>query len=331
MTTSTLVGCSASDSPEEYINCLLDAMYQFANNAATSAINTANSAVAAADGANWKVSRSENPYVMTAEEPEIEEVDNAVSVYEAQRDSMLPFLADIHDKFLNKNALVYVPGRDAAADWLHDVIINGSTGIPPALEKQIWSRDRDRILAETTSTQKTISEAAAGKGWPLPPGFALAEMRSAQSAATRALGVASTSVAAKQADIQIESIRFAVTEALKVYQEVFGAAIDYLQAMTNGLNQALELAKVDPTVKAQMINATSNLFRARIQKDTVHSGSLSQFEERLFRDGDLYSRNETSKLNMSVEARKSASEVLKGIGMAGLSQFSGIVSQAITV
>lgn len=330
MATTTYGGCSAGDDPAVYINCILDSMYSYATNAGTHAEYQANEAVAAADGADWNVSRVESPYKMTAVEPDIPEVDNAVSTYESQRDFMVPFLTDIHDQFLNKNALVYVPGRDAAVDWLHDVIINGSTGIPPALEKQIWSRDRDRILAETVSTQKVISESAAAKGWSLPPGFAMAEMRSAQSAATRALGVSSTSVAAKQADIQIESVRFAVTEALKVYQEVFGAAIDYLRAMTSGLDQALKLAEVDPNVKANMINATSNLFRARIQKDTVHSGSLSQFNERVFRDGQLYSNNESAKLNMSVEARKAASDVLKGIGMAGLAQFSGIVSQAMS-
>lgn len=316
--------------PAAYIDCVLNKMLNFAYSISNSSIDLAKSAVSEVEGADWSISRNEDPFSMTAQEPDIPEIDNAVSVYEEQRDYLIPLFEDLYNKFITSgNNIVFNPARDAAGEWLERVILNGDASIPAALENQIWGNERDRQLISAASARNTTLNNVAAKGWILPPGSLLAVTGNIDSAALRSIGDASVAVATKRFDTQIESTRFAVEQALKVYGDVLSAGTGYLNALIDALKASLDVAEVDPNVHANLVNAYSNLYGKRIQKDTVMSDSLSQFYDRLWKDGELRNDTELRKLGLNVDARKFAGDVGARLGMAGLSQFSGILSQTV--
>ena len=113
---------------------------------------------------------------------------------------------------------------------------------------------------------------------------------------------------------------------------IFGGSLSgaYAQKITKIMDHALKLSEVDPNVYANLVNATSNLYGKRIQWDSTASGSYSQFYNRTVDDVRLKSSNEIAKLDMQVGARKTASDMMGRLGMASLSQFSGIVSSAVS-
>jgi len=324
--------CDAESlSPEEFINCLINKMQEFADSLSRSAINTSNYGISKVEGADWSIARKENQYVMEAEEPDIPEVDNVKVIYDGEIADLLPLIQSLYDEFFDSDDnTIFNPARDAAGGWLYDVIENGKLGIPEELEARIWARERYRLLAQVATTKKTVSEQFAAKGWRVAGGVVTAGMNAAEISAHRPIGESSTRVATFQAEETLKSVRFAVEQALKVYQAMLGAATDWIAAIIRAMDHALKLSEVDPNVKANLINATSNLFRARINKDAVQSGSFSQFYNRVVNDVELHSKNEIGKLGLSVEAINSASNVMKGLGMATQSQFSGIVSSAVS-
>jgi len=306
-------------------------MQEFAAKLTEDAVNTANYAIAKVEGADWSIARHENKYAMEAVEPDIPEVDNVKTIYDGEIADLLPLIQSLYDEFFNSDDnTIFNPARDAAGVWLYEVIEEGKLGIPEELEARIWARERSRLLAQAATTKKTVSEQFAAKGWRVAGGVVTAGMNAAEMSAHRPIGESSTRVATFQAEETLRSVRFAVEQALKVYQAMLGAASDWIGAMLQAMDHALKLSEVDPNVKANLMNATSNLFRARINKDAVQSGSFSQFYNRVVNDVELNSKNEMGKLGLSVDAIESASNVMKGLGMATQSQFSGIVSSAVS-
>lgn len=317
--------------PEQFVNCILNAMQQFAIDMSNDATNKANAAISAADSADWTINRQENQFQMTAQEPDYGDVDNARAIYDSVREDILPLIQDLYDDFLALDGnTIFNPARDAAGDWLYDVIHNSELGIPVELEEQIFARERSRQLASVATSKKVVTEQYAAKGWKVAPGPVLAGVSDAEISGHRAIGDASVKVATFQAEEALKSTRFAVEQALKVYQVMLGAAADWVGAMVRALDHALKVSEVDPNVKANLIRATADMFRARISKDNVLSGSLDGFYRRTVNDVQLRSSDELGKLRLSVDARDAAAQLNGRLGMAGLSSFNGIVSSSVS-
>lgn len=325
--------CDADTLTEEaFINCIINNQQENANRWARDARNMAGSAICSARGLDLSITRSENPYSLTAEEPEIpDDLENVIANYENLQNIMLPLFADTYDDYWNNARVVlYNPAYQAAAAWMARVITNGETGIPLSLERQIVNRATDRIRAEAAVARNAAQNRAGALGWSLPQPCYIAQGEAAELAVYAALGDANVQIADRQLTIQIESIRFAVEEANKIYLGMEANAIDYLAAWTSLLNNIKDLVEIDPNVRATYMNAVANLYGERIKADQVQWMSLNDFYQRLQGDNQLKSSNALSQTDLVVKANSAAAEVMKMLAAAVLSQLSTMVTKVAT-
>lgn len=236
------------------------------------AVNNASAAARAAITASQGYASPGGPvvvYGISATEPAIGIVGDATLTYESQRDRLIAILSDKLADFFATYYPLAADAFDEATNWLVNTITVGGTGIAPAVEDQIWQRGRDRIIADGARVESQTLTEFASRGLSLPSGAMagrLQEVRFEQLLKTQEL---SRDVAIKQAEIEIENLKFAVDLAVKSRMQAMGVAVDYIRALMSGADTAARVALLNADAKARMISATADLYRARLTRDEI--------------------------------------------------------------
>src|SRR5262245_46387889 len=110
--------------------------------------------------------------------------------------------------------------RTTIDDWICDVILNGTDGIPPHVEAQIWERARAKELRDAARQDDELISTWAGRGFSMPSGVLFAAQQSSQQQLSEKISTAAREAAIKQVEIQIETIKFAVSEGIKLRLEI---------------------------------------------------------------------------------------------------------------
>lgn len=208
-------------------------------------------------------------FALSAIEPAVPEVENSTLTYEAQRDQLIGLLTDQLANFFAQYYPLAADAFDEATNWLVNTITVGGTGMNPAIEAQLWQRDRDRVTSEGLRAEaQTLSEFT-GRGFSLPPGAAAARLQAIKAEQIGSLQAQSRDVAIKQAEIEVENMRFAVEQAIKSRMQAMNAATDYIRALMSGPDTAVRIASLNSDAKARMMGATSDLYRARLARDEL--------------------------------------------------------------
>lgn len=208
-------------------------------------------------------------FTVAAVEPDVPTVADSSLIYNANLDSLVALLTN---QLANYYATYYPLVNDAydeATAWLVNTITVGGTGIAPAVEDQIWQRGRTRIVTEGSRVRTQAMNEFSGRGHTLPPGAlsgALKELRLDQLGKISDL---SAQVAIKQAEIEIDNIKFAVDLAMKTRIAAMGAANDYIRGIMSAPDAATRIAALSSDAQARMMSATADLYRARLQRDEI--------------------------------------------------------------
>jgi len=161
-----------------------------------------------------------------------------------------------------------------AQDWLCDTLENGGTGMNASVEVQIWQRDRARVLQEGERVEEEILVNFASKGYPVPPGAAVWATYRAQQAVQDKVSQASRDVAIKQAEIEVENVKFAVTQAITLRVEAVQAAAGYINALARAADVGSTVSRNTSSAQAELINAASNYYRARVSVEELRLRAL---------------------------------------------------------
>lgn len=153
---------------------------------------------------------------------------------------------------------------DAAIAWLENAIKNGGTGIKPAIEAQIWERSRARELKEADRLSAEAMNSFAARGFSLPPGALAARLAEVQQGAADKISTHSRDVAIKQAELELENVRFAVDKALGLRTAAISAALDYWRAYLMPEELAIRKALSGAELKMKFQNTALDYYRAQI-------------------------------------------------------------------
>ncbi len=151
-----------------------------------------------------------------------------------------------------------------AQQWICNAITQGGTGLNPVVEGQIWERDRGRILREAGRAEQEAVSMFAARGFPLPPGALNGALNRIQADTRDKLAQASRDVAIKQAELEVENVRFAVQQAIGLYGTAISAAKDYMAAMAGSANSPVQLLPSVTDSQSRLIAAASDYYRSRI-------------------------------------------------------------------
>jgi hypothetical protein len=153
---------------------------------------------------------------------------------------------------------------DVGVSWINSAIVSGGTGIPPAVEDQIWQRARDRISVDNQKALNAAAAEFASRGMPLPPGALAAQAQQLRLDGLQKGADLSRDVAIRQAEIEIENIKFAVSEAMKMRYAAMKAATDYIGALVGLSGNIIQSNRHVGNIQADLINASANFYNARI-------------------------------------------------------------------
>ena len=152
----------------------------------------------------------------------------------------------------------------SARAWVENAITNGGTGINAAVEDQIWQRDRSRVLRDASRATEEATALWAARGYPLPPGALVHQVSVIDQDARDKIAQASRDVAIRQAEIELENIKFAVDKALALRVAAIQSAGDYLRTLALSPQLGVQLATSVVEAKAKMAAALTAFYQAQV-------------------------------------------------------------------
>ncbi len=314
---------------QEFIDLIINNAIETANKNTTAVDEAAQNLTSIAGGYYFVPPDSTDKFAVSAIEPEIPDVDALTFQYEAQLDKLIKLLSDQLAGFFSKYYPLANDAFDEATAWMIDVITGGGTGINATIEAQLWQRNRDRILAETTSKRAQITAGYAAKGYFLPAGAMLKKQEEMDYAALAANGVNSTEVAKIQFDREIDTVKFAVDQAIRSRTMAMQAAAEYIRAVATAPASAIRAAEFTYDAKAKMMAAAATWYEARLDRDKIILNSkLAEMNSR----DDIYKAQKTFAIQgdqVKASALTAAADAYARTAMAALSSLNSIVSSGI--
>ena len=268
-------------------------------------------------------------FTVTAIEPDIPDVADSTINYDAQLDKIIQILTDQLAGFFATYYPLASDAFDEATSWLINVITNGGTGVNAEVEAQLWQRARENIIADGRRVGNQIVTGFAAKGIMLPAGAMLQQINEARFNSLGETGKASTSKAVEQLRTEIETIKFAVEQALKSRFAAMQAAADYIRAVATAPASAVDVASINSDAQAKMVSAYSNLYNVRLERDRIVLNS--KLAEMGSRD-DIYKHrrtNATANSQVDVQALSAAADTLARTASAALASLNSIVSSSV--
>lgn len=186
-----------------------------------------------------------------------------VALFDSTYDRIINDLSDKYAAFLVEFFPVNGGLMAAVEQWLNDAIAGG-TGVNATVENQIWQRDRDRISTEAASASDEAVATWAARGFPLPPGAAVASVQAIARKRAADLNASSRERAIEAWNKEIDNVRFAIRSAIDYRSQAVQAAGDYIRAMALGPQLATQLATSASDAQARLIGAATGFYNARI-------------------------------------------------------------------
>jgi len=259
-------------------------------------------------------------------EPAVPEVENSTFTYEAQLDKLVRLLSAELAGFFNQYYPLTADGFDEATNWLVNAITNGGTGIRAEIEAQIYQRGRERLLIEGARLENKIASADAARGFVLPSGSMIAQRQEARFATLGAAGEQATTIATKQAEMEIANIRFAIEQVMDSRKSAMAAAADYIRAIASAPDSAARMASLNADAKARMMSATADMYRARLTRDQLVIGSETARMQTSASWGMGQLADAQNRIDAQVRAVISAADVYAKTASAALASLNAIAS-----
>lgn len=179
---------------------------------------------------------------------------------------------------------------DAEKTKLMNDLINGSYGIEPLDEINLWNRARDREVDVTLMEIDEAYRAPASRGFPLPPGDIAIVVERALQKQQEKLSSVSRDIAIKRGELYAETRKFTITEVrelettlmnywnsvqergLNAAKATLDAVIAIYETVLKRYNARLEAYRTDAMVFEAKIRAASvqvEIYRSQIQAAQV--------------------------------------------------------------
>ena len=143
--------------------------------------------------------------------------------------------------------------------------VNGAaTGLDPKVEQAIWERAKAREESATLRQAEDVRRSFATRGFEAPPGAMLTAMQEALQTAEDKLSSINRDIMIKQAELEQENRRFAVSQAINWESQLLTFASQQAQ-------RSLEAARFAATLVIQIFESKVQLFNAQVQAFNVRA------------------------------------------------------------
>lgn len=271
-----------------------NAMWKNAQTMSTAGDARIGAAVALADPApRVTVPGLDTSYVPPVK-PQLPEEDpaNAQALYDASRDQILAMIQQGMADFIAEH-FPHPEFYEDAITWCDRAVREGGTGINPAVEQQLFERDRARVGAEVARAEDEAVASWADRGFPLPPGALTSQVNQIRMDGMKQLATASRDIMVKSWDQELENIRFAVNALLSQRQVALDAAGNYIRTLILGPETAMKLA-------TGLSSLRTDLARALVQMYSAETAALEPRVRLAIADADLKMRGEEANIRAAM-------------------------------
>jgi hypothetical protein len=289
----------------------------------------ANYALQAANGVMW-FSNAYSSWNPEAVEPAvyipqtIEEADPFYR-YETEKQALIAYLSGLFADYFNTYYPLDTDAFNSAIAWLKNTIENGGTGIPAAVENQIWQRYRDGIVRAGLQAQNSAYADFAARGFPLPAGALAARLDDIRQENMLKIAESARDIAIKQIEVEIENIKFAVKTAIDARLDALKAAADYIRAMALAPDIATKIAQQNSDAQARLIAAAADFYRARLTRDDLAYKAWATLMEQRGKDAGVNMQGWGHSIDARARAAVGAADVYGRNASAALNSLNSIV------
>lgn len=205
-----------------------------------------------------------------------------------------------------------------ALSWLERTLAQGGSGINADVERQLWERDRSRILGEMTRTEDETMATWAARRFPLPPGALAGQVNQIRLEGARQLAAQSRDIAIKAWEAELENVRQAVQQVLDLRVKAVAAAGDYIKTLMLGPQLASELAMSQVDAKIKIAQALTSLYASEVAAQEPAVRMVLSRADIKARVGEANLRAEMSALEARVQAAMAYAQMLGAQAAAGV-------------
>jgi hypothetical protein len=141
-------------------------------------------------------------------------------------------------------------------------MLAGGTGLPDAIWRAIWEKNTEREDQNGVKAIREATEEWASRGFSLPPGALTARVAEVRQGVAEAKNTVSRETAIQQAQMEVENIRFAVTQALALEDTLLSAHLQRQARALQAQQVTVELAISLFNARVQQFNSQLEAFRA---------------------------------------------------------------------
>lgn len=153
----------------------------------------------------------------------------------------------------------------AAAEAQLAKYLEGGTALKPAVEDAIYERARDKAAAEYERTHSAAWAVAAARGFTMPDSTATAAMLYSRQGLADNMARTGVEIAVKQAEMEQENLKFAVTTSLDLRKAVVQATLSYHSNQIQINGQALDFAKTALDMLLRAYETQVRVFQAKVE------------------------------------------------------------------
>jgi hypothetical protein len=190
-----------------------------------------------------------------------------MSTFDTKQQEQFNQLVTACNTFLTNHFPNEPTGYAAAQQWLADAITNPNSGLPLAVQQQIFGDDAARILADKVRAQDAVVAQFAGRRFPLPPDAAASAVLQIEQKAQDEMAESSRKVAIMSVEMQ----KFSVEKLIGLRGMALDASIKYIGALIAGPEVASRLVGIGYDAQSKLISSAADFYRADTQAAEMSS------------------------------------------------------------
>lgn len=183
---------------------------------------------------------------------------------------MKAFVDGCMQTFLDRFDVNHIAHMENLNDRI-DQYLEGGSGFNEQVEQAIYDRGRGRVHAENRATEQTAWDQIAQKGYTMPQGALVREVRRSHGEAANRNGALAMDIVKLQGELEQKNLQFAMAQSIALRTSIRNASIQYATALLQVNRDALQYAQqfVDAVIKVYELQVTAwqssiEYLRARI-------------------------------------------------------------------
>lgn len=231
--------------------------------------------------------------------------------FNAFKPEMLEGLADFIARFYPECVF------STTENWICNTILYGGTGIPADVEAQIYNRAKSREIKEAAKMAQVATIQFANRGFQLPSGALTARLLEVQQDADDKISTINRDIMVKQVEIEIENIKFAIDQGVKIRVSILSAISEYLKAYLLPISLANERATAMANAKGILLNSSADYYRAMIAE-----------AELVFKAEEINSTSYNALVTTFMQTYQRATEANSSTGASVANSLAQVAAQA---